>query len=233
MAFVSIADSSVVEYPSSDGQPMAESEVQGRQLVRLGTALETLFRGRDDVHVGWDLLWYPVEGRPDISRAPDVFVVPGRPADPPRSSWLQWEEAGMPMRHVVEIVSPSNSATEMAQKRRWYDRYGVEEYLVFHPEAGLLEVAVRTDLGLVPIDVGDRWTSSVLDGVGYRVDPPGPDDDGGVHQLVVLDPGGRPVESAAAAIERADALTDELDRAAARAERLEAKLREAGIDPSA
>jgi hypothetical protein len=41
--------------------------------------LAALFADRPDVFVAGDLLWYPVEGRPDICRAPDVMVAIGRP----------------------------------------------------------------------------------------------------------------------------------------------------------
>ena len=38
-----------------------------------------------------DLLWYPVEGQPNICQAPDVMVVWGRPKGE-RKSYLQWLE---------------------------------------------------------------------------------------------------------------------------------------------
>ncbi len=59
----------------------------------------------------------------------------------------------------------------MADKRAWYSRYGVEEYLVFHPGTGLLEVFIRTPLGLSSIGTDLPWTSTVLEGCAYRVDP--------------------------------------------------------------
>lgn len=217
-------DHDPVIYPDSDGEPMAENEVQGYQIMRLVQQLQNHFRGSDDIHFGFDLLWYPVKGDPRNRRAPDVFVVPGRPAGPARPSWLQWKEDGVPMRHVVEIVSPVNSATEMADKRAWYSRYGVEEYLVFHPEPGLLEVHIRTDLGLAAIDVELPWTSPLLEGCQYDVEPGVPVIGEHLHDLVLLDPNGHKVETADDLFERANA-------EARRADALEAKLRAAGIDP--
>lgn len=209
-----------VIYPESDGQPMAENETQGAQIVRLVNQLELHFRGSDDVHVGFDLLWYPVEGHPEVCRAPDVFVVPGRPQFPLRGSWKQWEEDGTPMRHVVEVLSPSNTPAEMIEKRRWYDRYGAEEYVVFDPETGSLDIHVRTDLGLVPISDELVWVSEVLEGCQYLVDPGvlgvGPD----TFDLVLCDPAGHKVDT-----------PEVLAAKAARAENLEAQLRAAGIEP--
>lgn len=215
MSHVSAVDDGIV-YPDSDGQPMAENETQFEQIVRLVHQLKIRFRDRDDVHIGADLLWYPVEGRPDISRAPDVFVVPGRPQLPPRPSWLQWQEDDVPMRHVIEILSPKNTATEMMDKRRFYDRHGVEEYLVFDPDTGSLDVHVRTDLGLVPVNVELPWTSAVLEGCRYRVDTGIPGDPD-AFDLVLCDPDGTPV--------------DRLDDLLARNAELEARLRAAGIEP--
>lgn len=213
MHVMSAPDPGAIVYPSSDGQPMAENELQGWQIMALATALRAHFRDRPDVHVGADLLWYPVEGDPSTSRAPDVFVVPGRPAAPPRPSWLQWQEDGVPLRHVIEILSPSNTPSEMSRKRRWYSRYGVEEYLVFDPEDGLLEVHVRTDLGLVPVDVALPWWSSVVEGIGYRVE-----EREASFELVAVDAAGEPLPT----------MESLSDRVAA----LEAKLRDAGIDPT-
>jgi Uma2 family endonuclease len=65
------------------------------------------------------------------------------------------------MRHVIEIISAAKTPTELADKRAWYSRYGVEECLVFHPETGLLEVFIRTPLGLSHGRVLDRQRGSV------------------------------------------------------------------------
>lgn len=229
MASMPLPEPETVVYPTSDGKPMAENETQGRQIVRLTQQLDHHFRHRDDVHVGFDLLWYPVEGHPEISRAPDVFVVPGRPQRPRRPSWLQWREDDTPMLHVVEVISPSNTPLEMAEKRAWYSRYGVEEYLVFHPDAGLLEVHIRTDLGLVPIEVELPWTSTLLEGCAYQVDISDSDDE--PFDLVLLAPDGKKVPTAADLAQQADAATARADAEAARADALAAKLKAAGIDP--
>jgi hypothetical protein len=65
-------------YPSSDGQPMAESTIQYKLIVKIKEGCESLFKDDPNVFVAADLLWYPVEGRNDISQAPDVMVIFGR-----------------------------------------------------------------------------------------------------------------------------------------------------------
>ncbi len=78
-------------YPDSDGQPMADNTQQFRWIVLIKENLECLFAQNAEVFVAGDLLWYPVEGRPDIRVAPDVFVVFGRPKGD-RGFYRQWLE---------------------------------------------------------------------------------------------------------------------------------------------
>ena len=68
-----------IVYPESDGKPMADNTKQFRWIVTIKEGLEALFAERDDVFVAGDLLWYPVEGHPEICQAPDVMVAFGRP----------------------------------------------------------------------------------------------------------------------------------------------------------
>ncbi|MEN9280327.1 MAG: hypothetical protein Q6I77_05865, partial [Gloeomargarita sp. DG_1_4_bins_134] len=78
-------------YPDSDGQPMADNTLQFRWIVLIKENLECLFAHDANVFVAGDLLWYPVEGHPEIRVAPDVMVVFGRPKGE-RGSYRQWEE---------------------------------------------------------------------------------------------------------------------------------------------
>ena len=68
-----------VEYPESDGKPMADNTVQFRWIVKLQGGLDVLFRDDLKVFVAGDLLWYPVEGNNKLRMAPDVMVAFGRP----------------------------------------------------------------------------------------------------------------------------------------------------------
>ena len=66
-----------VEYPSSDGQPMAENDAQRHAIIYAISALTRHFKRRSDAYVSGDLLIYYEEGNPRVSIAPDVFVVFG------------------------------------------------------------------------------------------------------------------------------------------------------------
>ena len=131
-------------YPESDGQPMADNTEQYEWIVKIKENLEILFVDRPDVFIAGDLLWYPVPNRQITGPiAPDVFVAFGRPKGR-RGSYKQWEEGDQAPHVVFEILSPSNSAQEMAGKREFYDRYGVEEYYVYDPDCNRLESLVAT-----------------------------------------------------------------------------------------
>jgi hypothetical protein len=68
-----------IQYPDSDGQAMADNTKQFRWITTIQGGLDALFAERNDVFVAGDLLWYPIEGEPNIRCAPDVLVVFGRP----------------------------------------------------------------------------------------------------------------------------------------------------------
>ena len=51
-----------VEYPDSDGEPIAENTLQFRWIVTIKGGLDAVFRDDPNVFVAGDLLWYPVEG---------------------------------------------------------------------------------------------------------------------------------------------------------------------------
>jgi hypothetical protein len=66
-------------YPECDGKPTADNTKQLRWIVVLYGNLAAMYRDRDAVFVGVNLLWYPTEGKPEVRTAPDILVVFGRP----------------------------------------------------------------------------------------------------------------------------------------------------------
>src|SRR3954466_2232357 len=99
--------SAEIEYPDSDGEPMAENTLQFRTIVTIQGGLDALYRNDPNVFVAGDLLWYPVEGDNTICTAPDVIVAFGRPKGD-RGSYLQWKEDNIPPQVVFEVLSPNN-----------------------------------------------------------------------------------------------------------------------------
>mgnify|MGYP005851180723 CR=1 FL=1 len=216
-----------IEYPDSDGLPMAENTLQFEWITTVKLNLDALFADRPDVFVAGDLLWYPVRGDNQTRVAPDAMVAFGRPKGH-RGSYRQWEEGGVAPQVVFEILSPGNTVAEMGRKRRFYDRYGVEEYYVYDPDNPWLEGWRREGTRLVTIPEMHGWTSPRL---GVRFELP---DDG----LRLYRPDGKRFltyleleREARQAEKRADTAERRADTAERRADALAARLRELGIDP--
>lgn len=150
-----------IVYPDSDGEPMAENTLQFEYIVTIKGGLDAQFRDDENVFVAGDLLWYPVEGHPEIRQAPDVFVAFGRPKGF-RGSYMQWVEGGIAPQVVFEILSPGNRYGKLVKKFEFYQRYGVEEYYVYDPDEDVLEGWLRKDGKLEEIPVMQGWVSPRL-----------------------------------------------------------------------
>jgi Uma2 family endonuclease len=192
---------------------MAENTEQYDYLTMIKAGLAAQFKD-ENVFVAGDLLWYPVEGRPDIRVAPDVLVAFGRPAGR-RGSYQQWKEDNVAPQVVFEILSPGNTRNEMEAKRRFYHLHGVEEYYEYDPDNGTLDCWQRGGEFFKYIPIESEWTSPRL-GIRLKVESDG--------KLSAFYSDGRKFELPEDEVLRARA-------AEARAERLAAKLRELGIDP--
>ena len=130
-----LLDNGVV-YPTSDGQPMAETEVHGACMMYVTSALRWWFtkHGRDDVYVGMNNFLYYERGNPRAVVAPDVYVVVGAPAHPPRDTYMLWNEPKGP-DFVLEVTSASTRGTDERRKRDVYAALGVREYFLYDPRA--------------------------------------------------------------------------------------------------
>lgn len=125
-----------IEYPSSDGKPMAENDAQRGAIMYGIGALARHFRDRRDVYVSGDLLIYYEEGNPRVSIAPDVFVVFGVEKRQ-RPNYKLWEEGRAPA-FVLEVASPSTWRDDLGRKRSVYARLGVREYWQYDPAGEFL-----------------------------------------------------------------------------------------------
>lgn len=125
-------DDPTIHYPSSDGEPMAESEQQYLPLTETVAALRHRFRHRLDVYVIGNLLVYYRMNHTEIRVAPDILVVFGVTSRHPRDSWLIWREGKAP-DFVMEIASPGTWERDVGEKRALYAAIGVKEYWRFDP----------------------------------------------------------------------------------------------------
>lgn len=214
-------------YPSSDGQPMADSTIQYKLITKIKEGCESLYKNDENVFVAADLLWYPVEGSPEISQAPDVMVIFGIPKTE-RQSYLQWQENNITPQVVFEIRSFNDSQTKINRKFTFYTRHGVEEYYLYDPQDNELSGWQRIEGLLEVIDPMPGWVSPRL-GVRFEL---------GENGLEIYRPDGQKFlsyseleEQRELAQQRAQQQAKRAQQQAQRAERLAAKLRELNIDP--
>ena len=129
----------VVEYPCSDGQPMAETDIHAMCMMYVAYALRWWFgrRSHDDAYVGSNNFLYYERGNPRAVVAPDVYVVLGAPAYPPRDTYMLWNEPKEP-DFVLEVTSASTRRDDERRKRDVYAALGVREYFLYDPRAEYL-----------------------------------------------------------------------------------------------
>ncbi len=120
-----------IEYPTSDGKPMAETTLHRRVINDTIEALELRYLDVPDVWVGGNLFLCYEKGNPRAVLAPDVLVVHGvKKWD--RDNYLLWEEGRSPSL-IIEVTSRSTRREDLRDKRARYEGLGVEEYILFDP----------------------------------------------------------------------------------------------------
>ncbi len=148
-----------IEYPSSDGEPMAENKWQYVAMTDTVSVLENRFLDRPDVYVGGDMLMYYRMNDNATRVAPDVFVVFGAAGKHFRDSWIVWREGKAP-DFVMEVASPSTWRRDAEEKRDIYAGMGVTEYWRFDP----------TGEHFTPELVGERLVGGVYQTIPLETD---------------------------------------------------------------
>ncbi|MFG3817535.1 Uma2 family endonuclease [Limnothrix redekei] len=226
-----VAPPQPIDYPDSDGQPMADNTKQFQWIQILQSNLAAIFAHDPQVFVAGNLLWYPVEGNNTLRQAPDVMVVFGVPKGD-RGSYQQWRENNIAPQVVFEILSPGNRFGEMVKKQPFYDTYGVEEYYAYDPDRNDLSIWLRSGQGsLQPVfETTPNWISPRV-GVRFQLTE---------ETLMLFRPDGLPFSTLLAELQRAEQAEQRAMEAEKRAEqaeqqldRLAARLRALGIDPDA
>jgi Uma2 family endonuclease len=167
-----------IEYPESDGKPMAESDVHLDVIMHLVQALRDRYAADRQVYVAGNLLLYLEKGTRK-SVAPDVFVVQGVPKHK-RGKYLLWEEGQAPC-FVLEATSKSTKDEDLTDKKARYAQLGVEEYFLFDPEGEYLRPRFQGlrlrggEYQPIPVSVDGSLTSRTLgvvfvpDGLSLRM----------------------------------------------------------------
>jgi len=154
-----------IEYPASDGQPMAETGIHVRAILLLFQGLEDALPATD--FIAADMYWYWEDGHPKSCVAPDVMVVKGV-GRTDRQSFFTWREGGAVPCVVFEMASEHTWREDLGEKRLLYGRLGVREYILFDPEGKHLRprlLAFRLVEGryeFIAPDADDRLRSEEL-----------------------------------------------------------------------
>lgn len=83
-----------IEYPASDGKPIAETEIHVLVILQFLSALRRFFR-KQNIYVIGNIFFYYRQGNPRAHKAPDIMVVK-RGGKHERRSFKVWEEKAMP-----------------------------------------------------------------------------------------------------------------------------------------
>jgi Uma2 family endonuclease len=124
-----------IEYPASDGQPMAETGLHVQAILQLFVLFEDHLPATD--FIAADMFWYWEEGHPESRVAPDLMVVKGV-GRTHRRSFFTWREGGAVPCIVFEMASEHTWYEDLWTKRPKYERLGVREYILFDPEGEYL-----------------------------------------------------------------------------------------------
>ncbi len=128
-----------VDYPTTDGKPMGETEIHIDELIDAIQVLKDRFAGEPNVYVNGNMLLYFEEGNPRKHVAPDVMVALNVPKEPKREYYLVWKEGKAP-DFIVEITSKSTRRVDEVKKFAFYrDILRVSEYFLFDPRAEYLD----------------------------------------------------------------------------------------------
>lgn len=125
------SQSTEIFYPSSDGEPLAETCVHADAIINTVIALRQYLQERSAIVLADQYLYY-AQGFPRLRVAPDVMVIfnvaPGG-----RDNYKIWEEGQVPVV-IFEITSEGTKNQDMGFKKTLYEQLGVLEYWLFDPK---------------------------------------------------------------------------------------------------
>jgi Uma2 family endonuclease len=125
-----------IVYPSSDGEPVAETYDHLYALLTTLEVLKQYLTGRQATVLADQFLYY-AQGFPRLRIAPDVMVIfdvePGG-----RDNYKTWEEGQVPVV-IFEMTSKGTQDQDKTFKRTLYEQLGVLEYWLFDPKGEWIE----------------------------------------------------------------------------------------------
>jgi Uma2 family endonuclease len=144
-----------LDYPTSDGRPMGETDLHRSIMFATIETLKLYFEGQR-VYVSGNILLYYQPGNRRRHVSPDVLVTKGL-EQRDRDCYLLWQE-GRPPDVVIEVTSDSTRDEDLDDKFEIYrDKVRVAEYFLYDPRGEYLRPPLQ----------GYR----LLDGEYQRIEP--------------------------------------------------------------
>jgi Uma2 family endonuclease len=142
MKMASGAMTKAVHYPTSDGKPMAETDLHRINVTDSIQTLDDWFAADDDVYVSGNVLVFYVPGNRRKHVSPDVFVVKGI-RKKLRENYLVWLEGKAPDA-AIEMTSKSTAREDLNVKFDLYENVlKIQEYFLFDPRDEYLRPALQ------------------------------------------------------------------------------------------
>jgi Uma2 family endonuclease len=143
---------SIPTYPSSDGEPVAETFAHLYAMLLTLEVLRQYLAGQRATVLSNQFLYY-AQGFPRLRVAPDVMVIfdvePGG-----RDNYKVWEEGQVPAV-IFEMTSEGTQEQDQSFKKTLYEQLEVQEYWLFDPKGDWIPEKLRgyrlQDQGYVPI----------------------------------------------------------------------------------
>ncbi|TAE57894.1 MAG: Uma2 family endonuclease [Nostocales cyanobacterium] len=202
-----------IEYPSGNGEPVAETYIHLYAILTTLEVLKQYLTGRQATVLANQFLYY-AQGFPKLRVAPDVMVIFDVPPGG-RDNYKVWEEGQVP-QVVFEMTSAGTKSQDQKDKKLLYEQLGILEYWLFDPKGEWIK---NNLLGYrLEDEVYQPITDNLSQPLGLKLAV-----EGELLRFYRLDTGDKlliPTE-----------LAELAESECKRADKLAAKLRDLGIDP--
>jgi Uma2 family endonuclease len=125
------SDTKDIFYPSSDGEPLAETSVHVDATINAVVVLRQYLAQQQAIVLADQFLYY-AQGFPRLRVAPDVMVIFDVPPGP-RDNYKTWEEGSVPAV-IFEMTSEGTRNQDQDYKKKLYEQLEVKEYWLFDPK---------------------------------------------------------------------------------------------------
>jgi Uma2 family endonuclease len=134
------SDIKEIFYPSSDGEPLAETSVHVDAIINAVVVLRQYLAQQQAIVLADQFLYY-AQGFPRLRVAPDVMVIFDVPPGP-RDNYKTWEEGSVPAV-IFKMTSEGTRNQDQDDKKKLYEQLEVKEYWLFDPKGEWIAEQLR------------------------------------------------------------------------------------------